>query len=72
MEVFIGFYSVIGVLVFVVLATFPTFELKNKDVVIYSSIDDGVWYKDILLAFLCAVMWLPLVLGALIMKDKES
>lgn len=48
---FLSVYVVFGLLIFVLLATFPMFELKKGDIVIYSSKENGIWYKDVVLGF---------------------
>lgn len=69
---FLSVYVVFGLLVFVLLATFHVFELKKGEIVIYSSKENGIWYKDIILSVVCGTLWLPLLLAALILKDKEN
>ena len=69
---FLSVYVVFGVIIFVLLATFPVFELKKGEIVIYSSKENGIWYKDIILSVVCGTLWLPLLIGALILKDKEN
>lgn len=72
MELFLALYVCFGLVVFVLLMTFPPFVLKKRGVEIYNSNKNGEWQKDFVLAFVCALIWLPLLIMGFINKNKEK
>ena len=72
MQLFFCFYACVGLVVFVLLMTFPPFVLKERGVEIYNSKKNGEWQKDFVLAFVCALLWLPLLIMGFINMNKEN
>ena len=72
MNLILSLYVCFGLVVFVLLMTFPPFVLKNGGVEVYNSKKNGEWQKDFVLAFICGVLWLPLLVSGLINTNKEK
>jgi len=72
MDLFLTMYTCFGIVVFVLLMTFPPFVLEERGVEIYNSKKNGEWQKDFVLAFVCALLWLPLLITGFINMNKEK
>lgn len=72
MQLLLSVYVVFGLLVFVLLMTFPPFVIKERGVEIYNSKKNGEWQKDFILAFVCGLLWLPLLISGFININKEK
>lgn len=72
MNLILSLYVCLGLVVFILLMTFPPFVLKNGGVEVYNSKKNGEWQKDFVLAFICGVLWLPLLVSGLINTNKEK
>lgn len=72
MNLILSLYVCLGLVVFILLMTFPPFVLKNGGVEVYNSKKNGEWQKDFVLAFICGVLWLPLLVSGLISTNKEK
>lgn len=72
MDLFLTLYTCFGLVVFVLLMAFPPFVLKEHGVEIYNSKKNGEWQKDFVLAFVCALLWLPLLTTGFINMNKEK
>ena len=72
MDLFLTLYTCFGLVVFVLLMAFPPFVLKERGVEIYNSKKNGEWQKDFVLAFVCGLLWLPLLVSGLINTIKEK
>jgi len=72
MELFLALYGCFGLIVFVLLMAFPPFVIKERGVEIYNSKKNGEWQKDFILAFVCGLLWLPLLISGFINSSKEK